>query len=125
MNFDMKDVAGLEARNIAYSEDGQGNDLMLVKEYVHLKDGRVVPNIRFRKNYMRKFYVAKTGTRNYKEKKQWESKENVIEFQTNQANLAAAAHKAVPPWCWSRSRRWRPWAPTGRWPGRPAARHQW
>lgn len=95
MNFDMKDVAGLEARNIAYSEDGQGNDLMLVKEYVHLKDGRVIPNLRFRKNYMRKFYVAKTGTRNYKEKKQWESKENVIEFKTNQANLAAAAHKAL------------------------------
>lgn len=75
------------------------DDFHLVKEMVHTKDGRKVPNVRIIKNYKRKFWVTRPGWRKHTDKKEWEELGRVQEFSTTHSQLYESAARALDtPW---------------------------
>lgn len=90
------DVKGLECRHATYCEhrDGQ-NDLLAVKEYIHYKDGRVVPNLRLIENYKREFWVTLPAYQNHKDKKEWEEEKRCRKFSTTQIKMRDNTAKAL------------------------------
>lgn len=96
MNIDKDQILGLEPMNIVYSQSKfKNSDIMLVKEYVHLKDGTKVPNLRMIKNHKRKFWVTQPGKRDHKDKLQWDKIENLREYECAHWELAARIHRAL------------------------------
>lgn len=91
-----EDVLGLECRHITYcqSEDGK-SDLHVVKEYVHLKDGRRIPKIRKFLNYKREFWVTKEGFQNHQDKKEYEEGNRLQKYTTTESNKLNAICKAL------------------------------
>lgn len=90
-NLKADDVKAIECKHAFYTEHvepDEESDLLTVKELIHLKDGRLVPNIRLIKDYERNFYLTKEHLRNHKDKKEWELLENVNKFTTTQCRLA-------------------------------------
>lgn len=78
--------------------DGQ-TDLHVVKEIVHHADGTTSPNLRFIYNYKRPFWITNKGMRNHKQKKEWESLENVRRHECTQSQLVRAVTRAIgKPW---------------------------
>ena len=91
-----EDILGFEPMNMVYSlSPDKQNDIIFVKENVHLKDGTKQVNKRIVKNYKRKFWVAKEGQRTYKDKQQWESIENLMEFSCAQHELSRRINQAL------------------------------
>ncbi|MCK9234883.1 MAG: hypothetical protein M0R77_01035 [Gammaproteobacteria bacterium] len=64
------------------------DDFHLIKEVIHLKDGRRFPNVRLVKNYKRPFYITKEGFRNHKQKKEIEDINKLTRFECTQSELA-------------------------------------
>lgn len=62
-------------------------DVHMVKEQVHYKDGSMVPNIRYIKNYKRSVWVTKPNARNHQDKKEWEALDNLMEKKVTQSQL--------------------------------------
>lgn len=96
-----EDVLGLECKHAMYTKasDGSKNDLLTIKENIHYKDGRIVPNLRLVKNYERPFWVTKTGYRTHKDRLEWEELTRLQSFKTTQARLIENIAKAVEkPW---------------------------
>lgn len=92
-NIDPNDpnILGLECRHVVYSESkDKQSDLLLVKETVHYKDGTTKPNLRKIINYRRPFYITRDEHRNHKQKKEYESRDKLIEFKTPQFQLRRA-----------------------------------
>lgn len=95
------DILGRECKHVSYvkarpRDRGEvPDDLALVKEVVHLKDGTLVPNIRLIKNFRRPFYVTKPGFRNHEEKKEWEDIEKLDKYECTQAELEVAIKRAL------------------------------
>lgn len=103
MSSDIKkeNIAGIECRFAVYCPppDQENDDCHLVKEVIHLKDGTSVPNVRLIKNYKRPFWITKKGMRTHKDKKEWEKRDNVLDFQATQTELPVAIAKALgEPW---------------------------
>ena len=82
------DILGYEARHVTYclAEDGQ-SDLHVVKEYVHLKDGTRIPNVRTFHNFKRPLWVTREGFRNHKDKKEYEEESKLIKYEVPQFKL--------------------------------------
>jgi hypothetical protein len=67
---------------------GGKHDWHMVKELVHLKDGTSVPNVRYVKDYQRKYWVtAPRFRKNHDQKKEWETLDRLVEGQTTQSDL--------------------------------------
>lgn len=81
------DIESYECKHVTYTEDGQGNDLLTVKEYIHLKDGRSIPNVRRVHNFKRDFWVTLPQYQNHKDKKEWEKVGYLQKYTTNQSKL--------------------------------------
>ena len=83
-----EDILGYEARHVTYcvAEDGN-SDLHVVKEYVHLKNGERIPNIRTFKNFKRPLWVTREGFRNHKDKKEYEEESKLIKYEVPQFKL--------------------------------------
>lgn len=95
-SFTKEDIVGYEPMNITYCPSIYKNsDLLVVKEYIHLKDGTTVPNIKTIKDFKRPFWVTQPGARDHKDKLQWESLDNLNEFECTQLELAQRAHIAT------------------------------
>lgn len=91
-----EDVIGYEPMNITYCPSiRKDSDILVVKEYIHLKDGTTIPNIRIHKDYQRPYWVTQSGMRDHKDKLQWESKDNLMEFSCSQFELAQKAHTSL------------------------------
>lgn len=92
-----ENIKALECKHAVYvtSNNGDRNDLVVVKEVIHTKDGQLVPNIRFFPNYKRPFYVTRELHRNHEEKKEWEKKSKLQEFKCRQIDLVPAIAKAL------------------------------
>lgn len=91
------DVVGRECRFAVYvppAEHGQP-DWHLVKEQVHLKDGKIVPNVRFLKDFSRDFYVTRKGMQNHQSKKESEKLEHLIKTNTTQSMMDIKMGKAL------------------------------
>lgn len=88
----------IECRFAVYAKstaEGDYRDIHLIKEQVHNEDGTITPNVRVVTNYERPFWVTKKGMQNHKDKKEWERKENVLEFKSTQTQLGQAVGKAL------------------------------
>lgn len=90
-------IKALECKHAVYckARDDSEDDLLVVKEYIHSKDGEITPNIVLIKNYVKDFYVTKPGFRNHKQKKEWEDLDKLQKFTSTQAQLAKNAAKAL------------------------------
>lgn len=91
------EVIGRECRFAVYippAEHGQP-DLHLVKEQLHLKDGKLVPNVRLIPNFKRDFYVTKKGMQNHQSKKESEKIEHLIKTSTTQSMMDIQMGKAL------------------------------
>lgn len=88
--FNKDDVKGYECRFAVHCPrpHGYDDDIHLVKEVVHLKDGTSFPNVRILKNYKREFFVTNKGRRNHLQKKEWEERENLDRFTSTQSDLS-------------------------------------
>lgn len=94
---DKDDIVAYECKNVFYAKNqhNKNEDMVFIKERLHLKDGTTVPNTRMLPNPKRTFYVTKTGKRNHKQKKLFEKRENVNAFTTTQARMSRDVSKAL------------------------------
>lgn len=102
--INQKDVVGVECRHVVYTQskaEGSKDDMLFVKEAVHLSNGEIVPNVRQVFNFKRDFYVTKDGFRKHKDKKLFESIDRVHRIETTQRMLSVNVAKAL-------RRRWVP-----------------
>lgn len=97
MEIKKEDIVTIECKHIAYCppNDGSLDDVHLVKEILHMKDGSLIPNIRFIKNFKREFGITKENYRKHKEKKEGEDLSKLNFFKSNQVNLMNACAKAL------------------------------
>lgn len=99
MTVEVEPVA-YECKHVTYapSLDGYG-DLHVVKEVQHFADGTTKPNVRFIKDYKRKFGITKPGFQNHQSKKEGELLERLSLFETTQSELLFSVKKALgEPW---------------------------
>lgn len=92
-----EDITGYECKHAVYSKSTGDNkdDLLIIKENIHLKDGSVVPNLRMIKNFKRDFWITKHGFQNHTDKKEWEDIDKLQKFSTTQYNLIDAIGRAT------------------------------
>ncbi len=90
-------VKGYECKHALYftATDGSMNDVVVVKEYKHYKDGRREPNLRQFVNYRRPFWVTRPMHRNHKDKKEWERIERLQKFECTQIELPKRVCQAL------------------------------
>lgn len=84
------DIVARECKHITYttsSGEGSRDDMLTIKEYLVLKDGRRIPNIRLRKNFERPYWVTKPHFRTHPDKIQFEDLARVDMFKSTQMNL--------------------------------------
>lgn len=100
--FNKEDVKGIECRFATYippstDENGRSNndDFHLIKEQVHLKDGRVVPHVRFVKNFKMPVYTTKIRYRDHQQKREKEKIERLDKWETTRANMTNVIAKAL------------------------------
>lgn len=70
-------------------------DLHMVKEVCHTESGKLIPNIRFIKNYTRPFYITKPSKRVHKDKKEKEYLDNLLRTDCTQSDLRDKVAKAL------------------------------
>jgi len=92
-----EDIISRECRFVVHCPSNESfNDLHLIKEVVHLKDGTQVPRIKLLPNFKRDFYVTKKGFRkSHTQKKEWEAKERLIRYETTQAKMQFSIARAL------------------------------
>lgn len=83
------DIVGRECKHVVYTEanDGSRSDCLLVKEQIHLKDNRRIPNVYEIVNYKRPYFITKPGYRTYKDKTEFEDLNKVQQFRSTQIDL--------------------------------------
>lgn len=82
------DVKGLECVFATYASNvNERIDALIIKENVHLKDGRVFPNIRIIKDKEWPFYITRKGFQNHQEQKEAELIERLQKFSSTRLNL--------------------------------------
>jgi len=92
-----EDIAGLECIHANYfvNQYTKKDDLVLVKERVHFKDGttrsRLVPKINVKKS----FYITREGHQTHHEKKEWEDRKKVQRYESTQVLLADNLARAL------------------------------
>ena len=70
-------------------------DLHLIKEQQHFSDGTVKPAIRLVKDFKRNFWVTKPSARNYKQKREWQHTDNLLQYECTDSQLRDAVAKAL------------------------------
>lgn len=80
-----------------------GDDYHFVKERLHYKDGRTVPNIALIKNFKRPFGVTKKAYRNHQQKKEYEDVSKLTIHESTQSALQREVAKALDT-AWSNQR---------------------
>lgn len=92
-----EDIVGYECKHAIYTQanDGSREDLLTIKENIHLKDGRIVPHVRFIKNYKREFWITREGLRNHHDKKEFEDLNKLQSFKTTQCDLVGNIARAL------------------------------
>lgn len=96
-NFTKDDIKGYECKHAVYvpARYPGGDDIIFIKERVHLKDGSTVPSSRILKNFERDFYITKEAFRNHKDKKEWEDIDKLQRFTSTQEGLPKAIARAL------------------------------
>lgn len=83
------DIVSRECKHATYSahRDGEPHDMLTVKEYLTLKDGRRIPRVITVKDYKRPYWVTKPHFRDHTDKIQFEDISRVDMFKSTQINL--------------------------------------
>lgn len=83
------DVVAKECKHVTYTtaSDESNDDMLSIKEYLILADGRRIPNMRFEKNYKRPYWVTKPHFRTHPDKIQFEDLARVDMFRSTQRQL--------------------------------------
>jgi DNA polymerase elongation subunit (family B) len=97
LSYTKADVLGIEAKHITYVTDqyGKYDDAHVVKEIIHLKDGRKIPNLKVITNYERPFWVTEKGRQNHTEKKDYEYVANTRKYMSTQINLSRSIARVL------------------------------
>lgn len=84
-----KEVIGRECRFALHipAKHGYRSDLHLIKECIHYSDGSTHSKISFLKDFKRKFWITKPAYRNHKDKKEWEHRDALLEYECTQSEL--------------------------------------
>lgn len=100
MKIKKEDIKGREWRFGLHLPVGpNGEDYHMVKEYVHLTDGRIVPNMRIIKDFKRPVGILKPMYRTYQDKKEHEPLDRLDVLMTTQSALRNVVATAVGrPW---------------------------
>lgn len=99
--IDPSEIRAIECRFVVHmpTPKGQEDDLHLVKEIIHKKDGTTVPNIKLITNYKRPYWTTKKGCRNHNDKKEWEQLDRLDRWTCTQSDLIQdAARKLGQQW---------------------------
>lgn len=89
-------LKGIELRHVIYCTDkGKNNDLLVLNEYIHTKDGKRTKNMRFLENYKRKFWIVEPGKRDYEDNKQWIDQSSLDEYTSTQCQLFRSINKVL------------------------------
>ena len=70
-------------------------DVHLIKETLYYSDGTKEPNVRFIKNFKRPFWVTIPSKRNHKDKKEYESLDNLMEYECTEKDLRVKIGTAI------------------------------
>jgi hypothetical protein len=91
-----EDIKGFECKHAFFmpSLNGQ-DDLLVVKEIIHLKDDTHVSNVRLITNFERDIYVTKQAFRNHTDKKEWEKIERLQKFKTTQTKMSETVARVL------------------------------
>ena len=81
--------------NLATKTADNKHDCVTVKEYIHLKDGRKIPNVRTIVDFKRPFWVTAKAMRNHKDHLEWEKLENLVKYETTQVDLLENVARAT------------------------------
>ena len=97
MQYEIVPVDNIEAYECVHasyvkSHFGNRKDALIVKEIIHTKDRRKVPNLRVITNFQRDFYITKEQLRVHKDKRPYEDLTNLIKHTCAQYEL----HDRVP-----------------------------
>jgi hypothetical protein len=100
--YTKEDIAGYECRHVVYCDpkDWSIPDMHFVKEIVHLKNGDRIPKTRKIFNYQRPFWIDREATvpehqRTYKQKKERQKLDRLIEYKCQQRNLVSSIAKSL------------------------------
>ncbi len=75
-------------RSVYCLAENKKSDILFVKGNDWRADGTVVPVTRMVKDFKRPFYVTKPGLRKHNDKREWESKDNLIRYTCPQYDLS-------------------------------------
>lgn len=90
------DIKGFECRHATYTTSpDKKHDCVTVKEYIHLKDGRRIPNIRTIIDFKRPFWITSKAMRNHKDHLEWEKLENLVKYESTQVDLLENVARAT------------------------------
>lgn len=83
-------IIGAECRFVTHlpSIPDVRDDIHIVKEALHMKDGTIKPNIRVIKNFKKPFWVTKEHYQNYKQKKEAETLDRVNKYFSTESDIA-------------------------------------
>lgn len=70
-------------------------DVHLIKERIHFSDGTSKAHVSFVKDFKRSLYVTKKNKQNHKDKKEWESIENLNKYTCTESQLRDTAAQAL------------------------------
>ena len=97
VNIPAENIKGIECKHVAYQQsiDRSPNDMLLVKEVVHTKDGQQIPRIKLMENFKRPVYVTKKPYRNHEDKKEYEELSKLDRYDCTQAGMSVMLQKAL------------------------------
>lgn len=96
-NLSPENILGIECKHVAYqaATDGSLNDLLVVKEVVHTKDGGYVHRIKQYENWKRPFYITMPHHRNHSDKKEYEELSKLQRYESTDVCLSAQIQMAL------------------------------
>ncbi len=82
-------IKGIEVKNVGYTtcRSSSKNDLLVVKEIYHLKNGEMIPNLNLVYNFQRPIFITKENYRIHKDKKELEDRDKLDVHYCTQAEL--------------------------------------
>lgn len=96
LGLNKEDVAGFECRHAIYTvSPDKKHDCVTIKEYIHLKNGTKIPNVRTVIDFKRPFWITAKAMRNHKDHLEWEKLENLVKYESTQVELLTNVARAT------------------------------
>lgn len=97
MKKNNENILGYEFKNalMVRSSESYSDDMIVVKENIHFKNGETKPNLRFIKNFKRPWYLTRESQRNHKDKKVWEHVDNLLKYECTQSEMTSEISKRL------------------------------